>query len=168
MVDTEDAGEVLLSQRQPQVGYEIRATLSDPDGGVHLTRWVWERSDEAPSSACGSYALGWTPIDRALSPVYAPQPADVGRCLRVTAVYTDDLDDADQRATATLEAPVGEPRPAPTPDSDLASEAGLRQRRARVPRSGLLHRGRPVGQDEPDSGREHGGRAGDRRPGLRL
>ena len=117
VANTEDAGEVHLSQRQPQVGYEIAATLSDPDGGVHLTRWVWERSEETPSTGCRAYTGGWTPIDRALSPVYAPQPANVGRCLRVTAVYTDDLEDADQRATAVLEAPVREPR-TPTPDSE--------------------------------------------------
>ena len=118
VVDTEDAGEILLSQRQPQVDIEILATLSDPDGGVILTSWVWERSDELPSTRCREYAGGWTPIERAASSVYAPQPADVGRCLRVTAAYTDELDDADQRATGVLEAPVRGPRPTSTPDEE--------------------------------------------------
>ena len=46
VVDVEDVGEVVLSQRQPQLGTEIHATASDPDGGVTINRWVWERSDE--------------------------------------------------------------------------------------------------------------------------
>ncbi|MXY44617.1 MAG: cadherin repeat domain-containing protein, partial [Dehalococcoidia bacterium] len=33
VVDAEDPGEVALSQRQPQVGIEVHATPSDPDGG---------------------------------------------------------------------------------------------------------------------------------------
>ena len=32
VVDAEDHGEVFLSQRQPQVGIEVHATVSDPDG----------------------------------------------------------------------------------------------------------------------------------------
>ena len=128
VVNAEDPGSVFLSQRQPQVGIEILATLNDPDGGVDLTRWVWERSDAPPSTTCRAYTEdteGWTPIERASSAVYAPQPADVGRCLRVTAVYTDELDDADQRATGVLEAPARGPRPAPTPDSDPEPEGGF-------------------------------------------
>ena len=38
VVDTEDKGEVTLSQRQPQVGREVHAALSDPDGGVRIAR----------------------------------------------------------------------------------------------------------------------------------
>ncbi len=125
VVDTEDDGSVFLSQRQPQVGIEILATLSDPDGGVSLDRWVWERSDEAPSTRCRSYTGGWTPIERASSAVYIPRPADVGRCLRVTAVYTDELDDDDQRATGVLEVPARGPRPAPITDPEPEEDVGF-------------------------------------------
>ena len=125
VVNTEDPGSVLLSQRQPQVGFEIHATLSDPDGGVSLSRWVWERSDVTPSTRCRSYTGDWTLIERASSAVYAPRPADVGRCLRVTAVYTDELDDADQRATGVLEVPARGPRPAPTPDPEPEEDGGF-------------------------------------------
>ena len=45
VVDGEDAGAVVLSQRQPQVGIVVHATASDDDGGVTVTRWVWELSD---------------------------------------------------------------------------------------------------------------------------
>ena len=46
VVDGEDVGEISLSQRQPQGGITVHATVSDPDGGVRIIRWVWERSDE--------------------------------------------------------------------------------------------------------------------------
>ena len=120
-VDAEDTGEVVLSQRQPQLGTEIHATASDPDGGVTITRWAWERSDEItvddggdPSAECrdnpGTPGIGvvggWTPIDGALSAVYTSRPADVGRCLRATAIYTDNIDDADKQAVGVLEVPV--------------------------------------------------------------
>ena len=130
VVDTEDDGRVTLSQRQPQVGIEIRATLSDQDGGVNLNRWVWERSDVAPSSTCRAYAAdhaeagGWTPIERASSSAYAPRPYDVGRCLRVTAHYADELED-DQMATAVLEVAVRGRRHTPTPDPEPEEDGGF-------------------------------------------
>ena len=46
VVDAEDAGGVFLSQRQPEVGIVIHATASDPDGGITIRGWVWERSNE--------------------------------------------------------------------------------------------------------------------------
>ena len=57
VVDGEDDGSVALSQRQPQVGREVSAIPSDPDGGVSIRRWEWERSEIAvdegtPSKEC--------------------------------------------------------------------------------------------------------------------
>ena len=130
VADTEDAGEISLSQRQPQVGFEIHATLSDPDGGVTITSWEWEWSaeiavdDGGPLADCGDDPGGWTPLGGAMSAVYAPKPADVGTCLRVTAVYTDDVDAAEQQATGVLEVPVRGRRP-PPPDSDPEPEPGF-------------------------------------------
>ena len=120
VVDTEDVGEVSLSQRQPQVGIDISATASDPDGGVSIKRWEWERSAEitvdegTPSAEClddpdtpGIGVVGsWITIDGASSAVYTPTPSDVGRCLRATAIYTDNIEnpaDADDEATGVLE-----------------------------------------------------------------
>ena len=121
VVDTEDVGEVSLSQRQPQVGIAVHATASDPDGGVSIKRWEWERSAEitvdegTPSAECRDDPDtpldvvdpdGWTTIDGASLAVYTPTPADVDKCLRATAVYTDNIDEADEEATGVLEAPV--------------------------------------------------------------
>ena len=124
VVDGEDAGAVVLSQRQPEVGIAILAAASDDDGGVTITKWVWELSDEvtvtrgAPSAEClddpdtlGIDAVGrWKEIAGATSAVYAPKPADVGMCLRATAFYTDNVantDDDDDEATGVSEVPVG-------------------------------------------------------------
>ena len=121
VVDTEDPGEVSLSQRQPQVGIEINARASDPDGGVSIRRWEWARSAEitvneqgTPSAECRAdpddsdvvVVAGWTAIDGASSAVYTPKLADVDRCLRATAFYTDNLDDAERQAMGVLERPV--------------------------------------------------------------
>ena len=85
VVDAEDVGEIFPSQRQPQLGIEIHATASDEDGGVTITSWVWERSEEvtvnergAPSAECRDeqatpgidVVRDWTPITGASSAVY--------------------------------------------------------------------------------------------------
>ena len=111
VVNTHDLGEVMLSQRQPNVGIGIVATLSDPDGGVEINRWLWERTENdrlAPSAKCEGIEANevWLPIGDALSAVYAPKPTDVGRCLRATAFYTDSLDDTVLEATGVLEFPT--------------------------------------------------------------
>ena len=53
---------------------------------------------------------GWTAIAGASSAVYAPEPTDVGRCLRATAMYTDNVGRIGEQATGVLEVPVGRPR----------------------------------------------------------
>lgn len=119
--DGEDPGAVVLFQRQPEVGIEIHATASDVDGGVTIRRWVWELSEEvtvhrgAPSGECeddpdtpGIDAVSdWTMIPGESSAIYAPKAADVGRCLRVTAFYIDNVGRAQDKATGVLEVPVG-------------------------------------------------------------
>ena len=121
VVDGEDLGAVVLSQRQPEVGIAVHATASDDDGGVTIRRWVWELSDEvmfndrgAASAECRDnpdtpgidVVGGWTPIAGSSSAVYAPKLADVGRCLRAVAMYTDNVG-GDDEAKGALEVPVG-------------------------------------------------------------
>ena len=43
VVDAEEAGEVTLSAREPQVGSALVATLEDNDGGETAVRWQWYR-----------------------------------------------------------------------------------------------------------------------------
>ena len=130
VVDGDDAGAVVLSQRQPEVGIAVHATASDDDGGVTIKEWVWQLSEEVtvnrglPSKECvddpGTEGIdavredGWTTIAEATSAVYIPKLGDVGRCLRATAMYTDNVenpphadDDDNDKATGVLEVPVG-------------------------------------------------------------
>ena len=150
VVDAEDPGEVFLSQRQPQVGREVSAIPSDPDGGVSIRRWEWERSAEitvdeegTPSAECVDdpettdigEAGGWDTIDGASSPTYTPTSDDVGRCLRATVFYTDNIADTEEQATGVLEAPVQDSRPANAAprfvDQDLNSPGDQSDRTSR-------------------------------------
>ena len=119
VIDAEDSGEIVLSQRQPQVGSEVHAAVSDPDGGVVVKEWQWERSDRitvdedgVPSAECiddtsnNISAVRWKDEVIATSAVYTPEPDDVGKCLRVSAVYTDNVDAADETVRGVAEAPV--------------------------------------------------------------
>ena len=126
VVDAEDRGTVTLSQRQPQLGVEIVAMASDPDGGVTITRWMWERYQEVtPAANCRGTGFdnhNWDLIVGASTSVYVPKPSDVGRCLRATATYRDDIGNSDlERATGVLEVPVRGNDPAdtaPQPEDD--------------------------------------------------
>ena len=85
VTNEDEDGTVTLAPPQPQVGTPLTATLSDLDGAVSGTTWVWE------SSADGT--TGWTAASGATSTVttssYTPVDADLGRYLRATATYTD-------------------------------------------------------------------------------
>ena len=147
VVDTEDKGEVFLSQRQAQVGREVAATPSDPDGGLRISRWTWERSavitvggDGTPSAECledtdnTPVVSSWTVIDGASLATYTPKPADVDKCLRATVFYTDNLGDAEE-ATGVLEAPTQDSRTANAApkfvDQDLNSAGDQSDRTSR-------------------------------------
>ena len=138
VVNTEDLGKVLLSHRQPHVGIDLHATASDPDGGMIITRWLWERSHviplDVPSTKCEEIPdSDWTPIAGALSDVYTPKVDDLERCLRAKVFYADNLD-VDQQAAGVLEVPVERlevhgPGPIPSvnaapvfPDQDFLTE----------------------------------------------
>ena len=116
VVDAEDEGKVSLSQRQPRVGIAVHATPSDADGGVRISEWVWEvdttNDGGVPPAECPDNPDGWNPIGGATTATYTPETADVGRCLRATAIYTDNIGDAEDRATGALERPVQDSSPA--------------------------------------------------------
>ena len=81
VTDVEEAGTVSLSTTQPAVRAQITATLTDPDGGVTGTTWVWASS----STAQGSY----TAISGATSATYTPVDGDLNKFLKATATYED-------------------------------------------------------------------------------
>ena len=104
--NVEENGEVTLSNRQPEVGIPITASLADPDGGVQSTTWKWYRAASATSGAC----VPWESTDvveeipNATSRTYTPVAADAdtvstGRCLYPVATYTDNHRPPDQPDT---------------------------------------------------------------------
>ena len=94
--DVEEAGTVTLPSTQPAVGLQITATLTDPDGGVADTTWLWERSVDKST---------WTTITDATSASYTPTTADAAAYLRATASYTDTRGPG-KTATATTDSAV--------------------------------------------------------------
>ena len=81
VINLDEAGAIGLSNRQPAVGAETVATLTDPDGGVTGERWQWARSPDGSTR--------WSDIQGATAATYTPVQADARHYLRVTVNYTD-------------------------------------------------------------------------------
>ena len=79
VVNVDEDGAVVLSSPQPQIGTPLRAAVADPDGGVSVLSWVWQRSQGGV----------WEDIAGAVSDAYTPAAADEGHDLRVEATYLD-------------------------------------------------------------------------------
>ena len=94
--NVDEAGTVTLSKVQPLVGEELEATATDPDYIVGRETWSWESSSNRSS---------WTPINGADTQYYTPVAGDVGRYLRATASYDDDVS-AGKSASAVSVNPV--------------------------------------------------------------
>ena len=76
-----EPGSVVLSpDTPPEVGAEIIAALSDPDGGINGLSWQWQRSSDGRT---------WNDIPGATSSSYTPTGADRGMMLRVSVRYND-------------------------------------------------------------------------------
>ena len=96
-------GSVTLSpEGAPEVGTEITATLTDPDGGVTGETWQWQRSADG---------VTWTAIDGASAASYTPAEADVGMMLRANVSYSDAVAAGVSLVSATTEAVAEMPAP---------------------------------------------------------
>ena len=102
-----EAGKVILSSLQPQVGTPLTATLVDPDDATNVN-WTWESSS--------NWSSGWTPISNATSDTYTPVTGDLNKYLRATATYTNSAS-AQVSAHGVSAYPV---RAAPAPGSNAA------------------------------------------------
>ena len=89
-------GEVTLAPGQPHLAVPVTASVEDPDGGVNVVEWMWERSDKSDFTAADVAVIAG-----ATSATYMPTTSagDAGRFLRVTAVYTDATSPADDPET---------------------------------------------------------------------
>ena len=91
--DVDEDGRVSLSWTKPQVGTEITATLTDPDGSISGKSWKWSHS----SSRNGEYIE----ISDATSNIYTPAQGDKDKYLRATVVYTDGEDSGKTASTTS-------------------------------------------------------------------
>ncbi len=80
LTNEEEFGALTLSPEQTQVGTQLTATLTDPDGGISGQSWSWERSQNGSD---------WSPIANAAEGRYTPVQADLNHYLRVTVQYSD-------------------------------------------------------------------------------
>ena len=104
--NVDEPGKVSLTWTRLQVGAEVEASLTDPDGNVSGVTWHWEKSSDESS---------WTAISTATQAAYTPVEGDVNRYLRAVASYTDALGAGETaRSAAASVKPV--PDPNQTPD----------------------------------------------------
>ena len=101
LTNVEEDGSVMFSLLHPQVGTQLVASASDPDGDVSGVRWQWFRTTsatetDAPATtgitrepAEDAPTNLWEKIDGATSSSYRPVPSDVGRFLLAVATYAD-------------------------------------------------------------------------------
>ena len=102
VTNADDEGKVTLSSTQPQVGTELTATLTDPDGVSGNPTWQWASAD----SADGSFTL----INGATSATFTPGTRDVGKYLKATASYNDSVgSDESDAVSASAVRVAGEP-----------------------------------------------------------
>ena len=93
--NVEEEGEVTLNQDQPLIGQAITAAVGDPDNGVAIVTWRWERATSSPPIAPDV----WEVIPGATTDTYTPvgvddkktdrNENDNGFFLRAIATYTD-------------------------------------------------------------------------------
>ncbi len=122
VVDAEDPGTVTLSQREPQIGRTVIASLTDPDGGVTVSEWEWATADPDGDGDCETVFSSGTLIVGASSAAYTPKQTERDSCLIARATYTDNIvtdaddDDADdgEMAEKSTDAAVQPSDPANT------------------------------------------------------
>ena len=84
--NVDEPGTVTLSSVQPIVGQTLTATVSDPDTITSDIDWLWERSSNQTSWTAVS-----TTTNDPITSSYLLSADDVGRYMRATASYTDEL-----------------------------------------------------------------------------
>ena len=87
---------------QPTIGSTIMADVVDPDGGVAVLTWQWQRS----MTEDGAFDEGI--IDRATAPDYTPTDDDDGYYLRAIATYIDATSEMDDPDTGAIDERVQE------------------------------------------------------------
>ena len=88
VTNVEEAGTVSLSTRSPVVGTPLAAVLTDPDGSLTVTEWLWQKLQPGPGAEWETF----TPEEvegQYEQRTYTPKSTDVGLVLRVRVRYRD-------------------------------------------------------------------------------
>ena len=99
VTNVDEAGTVIISGTA-QVGVELTASVTDPDGAVTDALYQWRSS-----GAGGGVVSG----DPRVSATYQPVAADVGRTLSVTVVYSDPVPGGKNITSAPTAAVIAAP-----------------------------------------------------------
>ena len=114
VTNVEEDGKVSLTWTRLQVGAEVEASLTDPDGNVSGVTWHWEKSSDRSN---------WTAISTATQAAHTPVEGDVNRYLRAVASYTDPLG-AEKTALSAAASVKPVPDPNQTPDFRANASGG--------------------------------------------
>ena len=113
VVNVDEKGKVSVDLDPPRSSSPLRASLLDPDGVAGgSVKWQWKRSPDG-TTAQNVDATDFSDIPGATGESYTPVEGDVGRWLRVLAIYTDSFGSG-KRARAQTANPV-ERKQAPPP-----------------------------------------------------
>ena len=112
--NVDEPGKVSMTWTRLQVGAEVEASLTDPDGNVSGVTWHWEKPSDRSS---------WTAISTATQATYTPVEGDVNRYLRAVASYTDPLG-AEKTALSAAAFVKPVPDPNQTPDFRVNTGGG--------------------------------------------
>ena len=110
IINQDEAGAVVIDG-DVQVGQELTASLSDPDGVTGSPTWQWQDAGDG------------TDLADATSATYTLMVADLGKTIRVVATYTDDFGGGKVVTSAATAAVAGAPRP-PRPILTLFEDTG--------------------------------------------
>ena len=80
VTDIDEPGSLIISVSNPRVGWELAATLTDPDGNPATVTWQWQRADTPANPV-------WTNISDATSATYTAVAGDLDKVLRVVVHY---------------------------------------------------------------------------------
>ena len=140
VTDVDEPGVATLSSRQPQVGVELTATLTDDDATdeqVTAATWEWEKSQDMSS---------WAAIDGApATAMYSVGSTALDYYLRVTATYQD----AHGNEKTAQAVPVSKVRAEPaTTDADAAFPDGSNARNVDENSPAGTDAGKPVAAND--------------------
>ena len=82
VTDIDEPGSLIISVSNPRVGWELAATLTDPDGNPATVGWQWQRAEDPANPV-------WTNISGTTSATYTAVAGDLGKVLRAVASYQE-------------------------------------------------------------------------------